>query len=239
MPANVTIRGLGNAGFEWTVETAARTTRVYIDAFFHPMPQVGTGPFIDGDQADPADVILVTHAHPDHGLPHQTVRAARKSGAVVVAPRAMIDRLERQLPPEQLRTLEPPERRRPYAHEDVTVGAVQVRAFRTRHGPGHNSYLVDMDGWRALHDGDNERTQPYDIPALGRVDALFLCPWQGSGADAFVRTLKPERWFLMHLTEAELADHARGVFLPPAFSMPPAAPEAVALAPGAVMRIDS
>lgn len=229
------VRFLGNAGVELTrVGGDGRTTRVYIDGFFQGVPWVGSMPLFAGDDALPADIILVTHDHRDHFDSGKTARAARRSGATVIGPQAVTVRLSDVLPPEKLVTLEPPERRRPYA---ATVwsdgGKLAVTAYRTRHGPaGHNSYLIEFPGWRALHDGDNERTQSYDVPVLGAVDALFLCPWRGSGAGKFVRELSPRHWYLIHLTDAELAEHRRGEFLPGLFDGPPPSQEAEAGATG-------
>ena len=89
-----------------------------------------------------------------------------------------------------------------------------VTAFRTFHGRGHNSYLVEAAGLRFFHDGDNEDTTRIPVSALGRLDALLIGPWQGSGWVEFIEKLSPPRYFLMHLSEEELDEHAAGRFLP-------------------------
>ena len=164
-----------------------------------------------------ADVILVTHAHLDHFLPGETAIVAEHTGARVVGPATVIDALKGKLPPESLIEMEPPRKSRqePAASVHARLGAVAITAFRTFHGRDHNSYLVEMPGFRFLHDGDNEDTRMLPPDALGRLDALFIGPWQGSGWDKFVDKVKPAKWFLMHLTTDELKQHDEGKFLPP------------------------
>jgi hypothetical protein len=107
-----------------------------------------------------------------------------------------------------------------------------VTAFRTYHGRGHNSYLVRAGGFAFFHDGDNEDTRPLDTAALAPVDALLLCPWQGSGWPEFVERLSPRRWFLIHMTQEEIAQHRAGRFLPDLCDRVPLPDRIVALAPG-------
>ena len=200
----------GNAGV--FLENAGG--RIYIDSFFRGVPGVGSGPFLRGAQAEKADLILVTHAHYDHLHPEETRDAALASGAVVAGPAAAMQLLEKYLPEERLLVLEPPERKKPPATAIATVGNVSIVTFRTYHGRGHNSYLINMGGIRIFHDADNERTQHLDVEALGEVDALFLCPWAGSGAGSFVERLSPGKWFLIHMTEEEIDQHRADSFLP-------------------------
>jgi L-ascorbate metabolism protein UlaG (beta-lactamase superfamily) len=89
-----------------------------------------------------------------------------------------------------------------------------VKAFRTFHGRGHNSYLIESAGLRFFHDGDNGNTTRIPASALGRIDALMIGPWQGSGWVEFIEKLSPSRYFLMHLSEEELDEHEAGRFLP-------------------------
>ena len=110
------------------------------------------------------------------------------------------------------------------------VGGLVVTAFRTMHSSGHNSYLVELPGLRLLHDGDNEHTQHFDRDEVGNLDALMLCPWQGSGWADFIETIRPRNWFLIHMTGDELDQHARGEFMPDLCDRVPMEP--VALRPG-------
>lgn len=207
---SVRITSTGNAG----VYIESPVGRVYIDAFFHPVPDVGGRPSLRGADAMPADLILVTHNHYDHLHPEETRDAALATGAVVAGPARVVHVMAKHLPAERLVTLEPGERERPPARMERRFGDVLVTAYRTYHGNGHNSYLLEMGGTRIFHDADNEKTQPYDVPALGRVDVLLLCPWAESGAGDFVARLNPGRWLLIHMTDAEILQHREDAFLP-------------------------
>jgi len=92
--------------------------------------------------------------------------------------------------------------------------AAAITAFLTFHGQAHNSYLIELPGFRCFHDGDNEKTPRLDAAVLGKLDALMLGPWQGSGWVNCIERLAPQRYFLMHLTDEELAEHAQDRFLP-------------------------
>ncbi|MDR1612437.1 MAG: MBL fold metallo-hydrolase [Planctomycetota bacterium] len=207
----ISVASLGNAGVR--LENGAGVA--YIDPLFHHAPGVGGKPVLDAGGIADADLVLVTHAHGDHLDPARTLAALARSGACLVGPRSVADHFRNKLPSDRIVTLDPPERQKPPALESAETRGIAVTAFRTFHGRGHNSYLVDMDGFRILHDGDNERTQPYAIEALGRIDLLLLCPWQGSGAGQFVQRLNPGTWMLIHMTEEEIALHRQGKFLPP------------------------
>ncbi len=204
------ITSTGNAGV--FLENAGGS--IYIDSFFRGVPGVGGGPVLAGGKARKADLILVTHSHYDHLHPEETRDAALASGAKVAGPADVVELLAKYLPADRLILLESPERKKPPSSASAALGGITVTSFRTYHMRGHNSYLIEMGGARILHDADNERTQPFDLAALGRVDALFLCPWAGSGAGAFVQSLKPARWFLIHMTDEEIEQHRAGGFLP-------------------------
>lgn len=225
------ITSLGNAGVR--LENAAGI--VYIDAFFQEAPGVGGKPYLVGADIGRADLILVTHPHRDHLDPVQTLVAAEVSGAVVAGPARAVKHFQGRLPADRLVTLEPREGQRPPDSVKALIGYIGVTAFRTYHGRDHNSYLVDMGGVRVYHDADNEFTQPLDLAAIGRVDILLLCPWAGSDAGAFVAKLRPDKWFLIHMTDEEIAQHRKGVFLPPLVD--PVPEGVVALAPGETMEL--
>lgn len=211
----------GNAGVFLDVDGVG----IYIDAFFHHLPHVGGGPAFTGEGAKGADLILVTHSHYDHLHPDKLVDAALGTGAPVAGPIAALALIADRVPEGQRVELEPAERKRPPASVTrefrVGGGSVRVTAFRTYHGRGHNSYLIEVGGYRIFHDADNERTQPYVLGALGEIDVLFLCPWQGSGAGEFVARLRPKHWFLIHMTDEEIDQHRAGSFLPPLVSPVP------------------
>lgn len=232
---NARITSTGNEGFH--IAVASGGAGVYIDAFWEGMAR-WLGPGRGGAAAElPADLILVTHAHWDHFSPSAVAAAAQRSGAIVAGPAAAAAELRRLLPKERIVTLEPPEPQRgapaaPVAAAELKLPKLHVTAFRTSHGRGHNSYLVDMGGFRLFHDGDNEDTRPLDVGLLAPVDALLLCPWKGSGWVEFIERLAPRKWFLMHLSEDEIDEHLAGRFLPELCDHVPLPDRIVALRPG-------
>lgn len=213
----VKITSTGNAGVY--IESAAGN--IYVDAFFHPVPDVGGRPYVRGADAGAADLILITHNHYDHLHPEETRDAALATGAVVAGPAKVIHVMAKHLPAEQLVTLEPEYRKQPPATFAKRFGDIAVTAFRTYHGNGHNSYLIEIDGARIFHDADNEKTQPFDLNVIGKVDVLLLCPWAESGSGEFVSKLNPGKWLLIHMTDAEIAQHRAGSFLPALISPVP------------------
>lgn len=227
----IKITSTGNAGVY--IESSAGN--VYIDSFFHPVPDVGGRPHIRGSDAAPAGLILLTHNHYDHLHPEETRDAALATGAVVAGPAKVIHVMAKHLPAERLITLEPAERKQPPGQFEKRFGDIAVTAFRTYHGNGHNSYLIEIDGVRIFHDADNEKTQPFDIKELGRIDVLLLCPWAESGSGDFVARLKPGKWLLIHMTDEEIAQHRAGAFLPALIS--PAPEGVIALAGGEWVEI--
>ena len=206
------IQAIGNEGFQITADGV----RILIDAFYHSAPWVGAAPCLRGKDIAAADLILVTHAHADHFHDLDIADVATRTGATVIGPPAVVSRFHGKLPGAQLRLLAPPlmADNQPASAKSVQLPAARVTAFRSFHGREHNSYLVETSGFRFYHDGDNEDTRRIDPAALGKLDALFIGPWQGSGWVEFIDTLKPKRWFMMHLTREELDQHERGEFLP-------------------------
>lgn len=228
---SVRITSTGNAG----VYIESPVGNMYIDSFFHPVPDVGGRPYLRGADAGAADIILVTHNHYDHLHPEETRDAALATGAVVAGPAKVIHVMAKHLPAERLVALEPEDRRQPPAMFAKRFGEIGITAFRTYHGHGHNSYLIEMGGTRLFHDADNEKTQPFDLSALGRVDVLLLCPWAESGSGDFVSRLRPGKWLLIHLTDEEIAQHRADSFLPGLVS--PVPEGVVALAGGEWVEI--
>ncbi|MGD1000699.1 MAG: MBL fold metallo-hydrolase [Candidatus Brocadiia bacterium] len=206
------IKLLGNEGFR----IRAGAAEIYIDAFYHPIPGMASAPVLRGKDVAKADLILVTHDHMDHFRPDEVAEVACRTGAIVVGPRAVIKSLARKVPADALREMEPSAApaREPARTVKLKLPFAGVTAFRTFHGRGHNSYLVESAGLRFFHDGDNGNTTKIPVSALGRLDALLIGPWQGSGWVEFIEKLSPSRYFLMHLSEEELDEHAAGRFLP-------------------------
>jgi glyoxylase-like metal-dependent hydrolase (beta-lactamase superfamily II) len=212
--------------------------RILIDCFFTGAPGVGTGPLLQpalSGMGDRADLILVTHAHFDHFDPEGVAEAARRTQAVVAGPAAVVRALDRALPAGQLVELEPAERKRPAAVVEAEVRGARVVAMRTRHGGGHNSYLVEAGAFRFFHDCDNEDTRVLDRAAFTRLDCAFVCPWQGGDLVRFLEDVRPARWVVIHLDDAEVAEHRRGRFLPGLMERVPEG--LVFLAPGESLAI--
>jgi L-ascorbate metabolism protein UlaG (beta-lactamase superfamily) len=215
----VTLTHIGNEGFE----IHADHTIAYIDAFYTPIKGVAEPAAVKHDEVRRAHLILVTHAHPDHFSAAKVAAVARRTGAMVIGPKAAIQSLRDALPNHSLVELDPPHAggHRPAAHRAVAFPGVSVTAFRTFHSLHHNSYLVDLHGFRFFHDGDNEDTRRIPRDALGRIDALLIGPWQGSGWPEFLDAVAARARFLMHLTDAEMDQHAAGQFLPDLCENPP------------------
>jgi len=206
------VTAVGNEGFRIVTPTA----RIFVDAFYNVVPGVAEEPALRARQVSEADLILVTHSHWDHFNARSVSEAATRAGAKVVGPQSVIQAVQDSLKPEALVEMEPPlaKGRGLAASVTATLPTATVTAFRTFHSKDHNSYLVETPGFRFFHDGDNEETQRVDAAALGRLDALFIGPWRGSGWVEFIEKLAPPRWFLMHLTGDELDQHEAGRFLP-------------------------
>jgi L-ascorbate metabolism protein UlaG (beta-lactamase superfamily) len=225
-----TITATGNAG----VHVAAPGAGVFVDAFWDAVPRVfGGHKPIPADHL-PADLILVTHAHWDHFSADRVAEAAARTGAKVIGSADVIGRLRGHVPDGSLVELEPRETAggTMAAPVEVTLGAATVAAFRTRHSRGHNSYLVRAGSFSFFHDGDSEDTRPLAPARLAPVDALFLCPWQGSDWASFVERLAPRKWFIVHLSADELAAQRAGRFLPDLCERVPLAERTLALGPG-------
>ena len=203
---------IGNEGFR----IRAGGVEIYIDPFYHPIRGVAGAPALRGKDVAKADLILVTHAHPDHFDATEVAEVASRTGAIVVGPRAVVQALTGKVPAAALREMEPAvaPAGEPARAVKLELPFAAVQAFRTFHATGHNSYLIESGGLRFFHDGDNQDTRRIPISALGRIDALLIGPWQGSGWVEFIEKLAPARYFLMHLFEQELDEHEAGRFLP-------------------------
>lgn len=225
---------VGNEGFR--LRTGGRT--LFIDAFWGGFPSGGMTRAFRAADVSEADLILITHGHWDHFSTREVADVASRTNARVIAPAPVIELLGKCLPSAQLLGLEPPQATgSALAHTAaVECASLKITAYRTSHGKAHNSYLVEAPDFRWFHDGDNEDTARLPVEALGELDALFLCPWQGSGWVEFVEQLSPGRWLLMHLSDEEVQAHARGAFLPELCERVPIPDRIVALAPGEALK---
>lgn len=206
----VTITSIGNAGFHIATPEAT----VLVDAFYHPIPGVAEPPSQRGRDIQMADLILVTHSHFDHFSPDEVAEVAQRTGAQVIGSESVTRKLAGQLDPRQIMTLEPPPAGKGWANSlTADLPFAKVVAFRTFHSQDHNSYLVEVGGFRFFHDGDNGLTHRFAPGCLDRLDALLIGPWEGSGWVDFIEKLAPRRYFLMHLTQRELEETLAGTFL--------------------------
>ena len=218
------VTALGNAGFL----LSSGTTTLFLDPFIQASH--GSQPIGEGLLAKDSS-ILITHDHWDHLNVRAVIEAAGR-GALVVAPEPAIRTLSRQVAKRSLIQLEPDN---VGVRATAEVPGARITAFRTRHGQAHNSYLVEMNGFRVFDDGDNEHAECLDRSALQNLDALILCPWQGSGWADFIEGTRPRHWLLMHMTEEEFVEHERGKFLSDLCDHIPMDP--VALRPGRSIEI--
>lgn len=219
------VAATGNAGFFFDVGgfTCA------IDALWTPPPRFLGGP---PRWAPPRtlDLILVTHHHWDH-FEASAVRRAASNNTIVIGPPDVIDSLGTHAGI----SLAPSVSAGP---AETKAGPATVTCFRTTHGHEHYSYLIEVGGFRLLHDGDNEDTRTLSPEKLRPIDLLMLCPWQGSGWQGFAQDLAPRRWLLSHLAREELAAHGEGRFLPPLCDEVPLPERIVALGPGDTLSLE-
>jgi len=235
------VTSLGNAGF--LVATA--THAVVFDPFAWDLPVLAPAIAKAGrpghaavrDRPEQIDIIFITHSHWDHFSRVNVSALAVATGASVCGPSTVTRPLAGQLPADRLLDAEPPSsaeersrgvRRAPC--RSFRFGSAGITAFRSVHSRDHTSYLVELDGVRIFHDGDNEDTTVYDPAALRDLDILMLCPWKGSRWVEFIEAVRPRRWLLMHLDAEEIDRHRKGRFLPELCERIPMEP--TALSPG-------
>ncbi|MCB7137533.1 MBL fold metallo-hydrolase [Cellulosimicrobium marinum] len=129
-----------------------------------------------------ADVLLLTHEHPDHADPAAIGAAlARRPGLTVRAPEAAVATLRTHLPEEdgdRVQGVAP--------GEHLHLGALDVVVGGGRHAaihpdidpPAHVTYLVRGDGATLLHPGDSFDVTVPAAPQEARLDVL-LAPVSG------------------------------------------------------------
>ena len=151
----VTVRLLAHAGFQ----IKAGNKIVYIDYEEH------------GKASEKADLILVTHSHPDHCDPSK-IKIVRKEGTIIIAPADCASKIGGNV-----KTLKP--------GEETTVDGVMVKAvdaynykrFRSPGNPFHPKgfgvgYLITVEGKTVYHAGDTDFIP--EMRQVGRVDVALL-----------------------------------------------------------------
>lgn len=151
------------------------------------------GGFTEEDAAEGADVVLVTHEHPDHLDP---VRL-RRTDAPVLTIEAVAARLRADAPDvaERVRVVQP--------GEVLEVAGIGVRVVGEEHAvihpdlplPDNSGYLLEVGGTSVLHPGDA-------LTVVEGVDLLLLpvsAPWlKASEAIDYARAVGAPRNLGIH-----------------------------------------
>jgi L-ascorbate metabolism protein UlaG (beta-lactamase superfamily) len=147
-------------GVTWFRQSAIRFTdgdrRVYID------------PWGTDDEAPPADLILITHAHADHLQPEEIARLS-SGGAKIVAPHDVTAELSGDVTP-----VAPGE-----SHEIAGVRFTTVPAYNTAEerlemhpkANGWVGYVLELLGGTYYHAGDTDHISELDAV---KTDVAFL-----------------------------------------------------------------
>jgi L-ascorbate metabolism protein UlaG (beta-lactamase superfamily) len=151
----ITIRLLAHAGFQIKAENKI----VYIDFEEH------------GKASEKADLIFVTHSHPDHCDPSK-IEMVRKDTTAIIAPADCISKIGGNV-----KTLKP--------GEETTVDGIIVKAvdaynykrFRSPGNPYHPKgfgvgYLITVEGKTIYHAGDTDFIP--EMRRFGHVDVALL-----------------------------------------------------------------
>ncbi len=112
-------------------------------------------PWGTGEDAPPADLILITHAHLDHLRPDEIDRL-RKAETKLVAPRDVADELVGDVTP-----VAPGQSYEVGGVRFSTVPAYNVHEERLQMHPRSNGwvgYVIELGGASYLHAGDTDRT---------------------------------------------------------------------------------
>jgi L-ascorbate metabolism protein UlaG (beta-lactamase superfamily) len=120
----------------------------------------------------PADLILITHAHADHLSPDDIARLATAQ-TLILGPR----NITRKLADYSTRTLQPGDR---VTVDGITITAVPAYNLKRHwwqpviHKPNGDylGYLIDIGDWRLYHAGDTDFTP--DMASLTDVDVALL-----------------------------------------------------------------
>ena len=97
------ILAIGNEGFQIATDEVV----ILVDAFYHTAAWVGSAPAVRATDIKAADLILVTHAHPDHFNETEVAAVADRTGATVVGPATVVSRLRGKVDVGKLVELEP------------------------------------------------------------------------------------------------------------------------------------
>lgn len=167
-------------------------------------PVGGAGKY---DQLPKADVILITHAHPDH-LSVETLKAISTAKTVYVAPTVVADKLPADI---KARTtvLKNGESREVSEVKVEAVPAYNTTQDRLQFHPKGvgNGYVLTLGGKRVYISGDTEDTP--EIRGLKNIDVAFICmnlPYTMTvdQAASLVREFRPKIVYPYHYRGADL-----------------------------------
>ena len=166
-----------------------------------------------GEYVDKADLILVTHSHPDHYNTTKIDRI-RKDGTIVIAPADVASKIGGPV-----KTLGPGERA---SFGDITVGAVEAYNYKRFRSPGNPyhpkgfgvGYLLKLGDKTIYHAGDTDF-----IPEMGDLKNIYLALLPTGGtftmdnpeAVEAALAIKPRFVIPMHSREADTVEFKKGV----------------------------
>ena len=190
------VKWLGHASF--VVKAVGKT--IYIDPY-------------EGEYAEKADLVLVTHSHHDHCDPFK-INRVRKDNTMIIAPADCVPKIGGKV-----KTLKPGEK--------VIVGNITVevteaynyKRFRSPGTPYHPKglgvgYLITAEGKTVYHAGDTDFIS--EMNRLGKID-LALLPSGGTytmdnpeAAEAAL-AIKPKVAIPMHRWDTDPTEFKRDV----------------------------
>lgn len=148
---SLSIRWLGHASFQIKVDGK----NIYIDPY-------------EGEYAEKADIILVTHSHHDH-FDISKINKARREDTAIIAPVDCAQKIGGKV-----KTLRPGEKT---IVREITVEAVQAYNYKRFRSPGvpfHPKdlgvgYLITTEGKTIYHAGDTDF-----IPEMRQLKGIYL-----------------------------------------------------------------
>jgi L-ascorbate metabolism protein UlaG (beta-lactamase superfamily) len=154
-----------------------------------------------------ADLIFITHTHPDHFDP-AAIERLRKTGTVLIGPQAATEKAHVDLVMANGDTKQV---------ADVVATAVPMYNLKRGPAPGKlyhdkgwgNGYELDLGGTRVYLSGDTECTP--EMKALEKIDVAFVCmnlPYTmpPSEAAACIAAFKPKVLFPYHYRGSDLGE---------------------------------
>jgi len=185
---SVIVKWLGHASFQ----IKANGKNIYIDPY-------------EGEYAEKADLVLVTHSHFDH-CDASKIEKVKKKDTVIICPPECVSRLSGNV-----KAIKPGEK---IEVDGVTVEAVHAYNYKRFRSPGNpfhpkgfgNGYIITVGGKRIYHAGDTDF-----IPEMRDLKniSLALLPSGGTytmdnpeAAEAAL-AIKPEAVIPMHRWDSD------------------------------------